>query len=861
MVIVDLPLGADPAAEAQAMQTALDDALTGLPVDVRRTSIATDSAPAGAASPSLELLADPTLPARAALVSGEWPRAPDEVAVAEPAAARLGLGPGDPLRIGDSEARITGVWRAADATDPAWSGDPAVASGMVDGAVGPVVVLDDSAIAEVPGLTARWTVTPQALGVATATELSDGLARIDAVVQGPAGTSSAGPARVSGGLKATLGGILSAVSGARGALTVPLVALGVIAAVIVGVVVFARGRAREQEVALLVARGARRSRVWARGVAEIAAASAVGALIGAVAGGLVAGAGPAGAAGAGCLLGAVLVGAAVEASTVRRASRGRTGRPRVVAATLLLVLLGLAVAAGLAVAQAIARGGIAVAGAPVDALAAAAPWLVLLTLCVLATQLTGPVASAAERGTRRGRGLATRLGVLQLAHRPHSILAGVLCLALASGVLALAATLAAGASARQEAAIAAVGADVRAELEAERAVDDSHPAPAIAALQDTLREAAPAVTADARVGDVDVRLLATTPDGFTSMEPTGDVAAALAALPAGEPAALTGDLTLDIVGDYTSPAVESSEPRSPTMIVRAWALDAAGVPQRIELGTVPADGETHRLTAPLAGAHSLLAVDVLGRGFAGGRAFVRLATDPAVALDSADEALSSTRALRFPTVAELPGEIPVVVTSELAARVDAPVGGILHLDVRGATAPVAVRVTGVVDALPGVGSGPGAALDLTTLTASLVEHRNAVLSPTTVLVRTDDAEASAAAIREWATHPVRVHIARDAGAAAVAGPALALFAGVALVGTLLGVLGFVVVMAGTARDRRSETVPLRSFGFDLAAQRRARIAETASAAVYALVAGALAGWATGAIIGPLLLPAIVGGAT
>ncbi|MFH8251608.1 FtsX-like permease family protein [Microbacterium sp. B2969] len=863
LVVVELPLDPRDATQPEALSSAIDDALAGLNVAVHRTTAATATATVDGAAASVGLLADESVPDRAELASGAWPATGDDVALGEPAARRLGLTAGDLLSVDGAELRVSGVWRADDPTDLSWSGDSAVASGMVDGVVGPVLMHDAATLAGAPRLRARWTVAPEVLTAGSAAELRTALDRIDAAAAGPAGVSNAGPVEITGGLGGTLARILAAVAGARIALTVPLVAFAVIAAVIAGVVVFALGRTRERELALLVARGARRRRVWIAAVAEITVAATLGAAVGALVA-VVARAPTALPTAALCAAAAIGVGAAVAAASVLRAPGSRARRARSTTVGLLFVLVGLAVVAGLAVAQAFARAGLIERGGRVDPLAVAAPWLVLLTLCLLVSLLTGPVAVAAERVTRRGRGLAARLGVLQLARRPHSVLAGVLCLALAAGVLALAATLATGARASADAAAAAVGADLRADLDASRTVDALAPAPSVADLraEPGVAGAEPALSTAARVGDLGVDLVATGPEAFAAMGADDETDALLDALPAVDAALVTGDtLTVQVTGEYAEGPVPSVVPRTPTMSVGAWAVDGAGSPRRIEVGIVPADGETHTLAAGLDGAARLLAVDVVGHGFAGGNsATVRLeVADDAgrIGLEPTGTALTSTRALRYSAVDDLPAEVPAVVSTALAARVDASVGSILHVDVQGASRPVTVRVEGIADFLPGVGSGPGVAVDLATLTAWLVGTRDAVLSPTTVLVDASDLAEASAAVRSWAAHPVQVAFARDA-ATSLAQPVLALFVGVALAGAVLGVLGFAVVMAAAARDRRAEAVPLRSFGFDRAAQRRARVAETAAASLFAITAGLLAGWATAEIISPVLLPSLTG---
>lgn len=879
-VVVTMPLTDDADAEATALADAIGDAVAGQPADVTTARLATAQTDTGGVS--LELLSDPGAPARAELAAGAWPDGPDEVALAEPAAARLDAAVGDTLSLtgaggtGDGaggDLRVVGVWRAVDPADPAWGGDPAVASGMTGDAIGPAIVHDDDALAGLPRLRTRVTVAADELTVASASGLLGAVNGVASVPESAAGETGAGPAVVDGGLAGTLARALSAVAGARVALLVPLAALALVAAIIVGVIVFALGRARADELALVIARGAARRSVWAGMIGEIATAGAAGGLVGAVAASFVAAPLDALAVGAIAAATATAIGAAVSAGAVARATRGPVRRSRPATVTMLVVTLALGAAAALAVAQAITHGGLVQPGGVVDPLAVAAPWLVLATLAVGLTLLAGPAAAGAERLSRRSRGFAARFGVLQLARRPHSVLAGVLCLVLGAAGLALSGALAVGVAAGDAAAAAATGADLRVEVDVPAALDERNPALPVDELRDAtgIAAVAPAVSAPAAVGDAALRLLALSPAGFAGLGNPEATAAQLARLGGLEAPPLTGDtLTVEVTATgpqgAASSSAEEAEAATPSVVVTAWALDDDGAPVRIDLGAAPADGSAHVLEAQRGTATRLLSVDIAGRNVPekGLSVSARIAdTAGPIALDAASATLSGTRAARL-SATDLPETVPAVITAALAAAVDAPVGGILHLDIRGTTRDVAVEVTAIVPSIAGIGAGAGAAVDAGTLSAALVAERSAVLIPATFFVTADAAPAAAttsaaeASVRGWATHPVRIERAADAGARPVSTPTLALTAAAAVVGALLGIVGFAAVFAGAARDRRAEAVPLRSFGFDLAAQRRARLVERLSAALYALVAGALAGAITAVIVAPLLLPSLTG---
>lgn len=873
-VVVTMPLGTD--AEVTALDDAIARTLEGQSVRLLIAGVATAVAEIDGAEVELDALADATVPDRATLVSGDWPSAASEVALAEPAATRLQVTTGDTLHLRGGDVTVVGVWRATDAADPAWAGDPAVASGETDGRIGPLLLSGADAVRDLAVPQQRTTIIPTTLTVASAASLERALVDTAAAVDGPVGTFASGRASHDGGLGATLARALAAAAGASAALTVPVAVLLAIGAVIVAVIAFALARGREGEAALLIARGARRRAVWGGMLAETAAAAVVGALVGGALALLVA---PpalalawAGVAG----VGAIVVTGAVAASGVARASGGPSPRSLPATAGMVLVVLGLAAAAGLALFQAAARGSLFAPDGSVDPLAAAAGWLTLLAFAAATVLLVGPAAALAERATRRTRGFAVRFGVLQLARRPHSVLAGVLSLVLAAAALAFCGTLALGAGGSDRAAQAAVGADIRVAVDAPATIDERNPALDVDALRGAAGIAAahPAVATTATIGDASLRVLAASAAGFASMDAADDTAELLQTLAADVGTPLASD-ELTVTVTATDPT-ELARDEVATVLVTAWALDDDGAPQRLDLGSVPADGEAHDLSVARGPATRLVYVDLAARNLGESPVSVTVTAadgDAAIALDPARGALTGSRAARFgapgaPPV-DQPTAIPAVLTTALATRVDAAVGTSLSLAIAGTTRDVTVEVTGVAEALPGIGSGPGVALDAGSLAAVLADARSSVLIPRTVFVTASDTTDTAAAdtaptadaaasVRAWATHPVRLTAAADAGARPISTPTLVLFAAAAVLAALLGAVGFGVVFARAAGDRRAEALPLRSFGFDDAAQRRARTAERAGAAVFAIIAGALAGIAAALPVAPILLPALTG---
>ena len=163
----------DPPAQAAAAASVLDRMIVPHGATWTRS---VETAPVDATGPTgpagvfgAVLLADDGVPERSALVSGAWPTDPEAIAAAgaddalpatlhSGAAAALGLEPGDLVDLGRSgRLLVVGTWIPIDPNEPAWFGEPAIATGVVDGGGGPFLVPEE-ALLDVPAATiVRWT--------------------------------------------------------------------------------------------------------------------------------------------------------------------------------------------------------------------------------------------------------------------------------------------------------------------------------------------------------------------------------------------------------------------------------------------------------------------------------------------------------------------------------------------------------------------------------------------------------------------------------------------------------------------------------------------------------------------------------
>ncbi|MDT0157428.1 hypothetical protein Q9R19_07315 [Microbacterium sp. ARD32] len=192
--------------------------------------------------------------------------------------------------------------------------------------------------------------------------------------------------------------------------------------------------------------------------------------------------------------------------------------------------------------------------------------------------------------------------------------------------------------------------------------------------------------------------------------------------------------------------------------------------------------------------------------------------------------------------------VPAEITRSLADRLAAGVGTVFTGKVRFAAEPVQFRVVRIVESLPSVGDGIGAAVEMAQLQAA-----GALVPPDELWVDSDHPAATARQLRTHATNPVRILTAAQVSAAPVTSVAPTALTAGALAAAVLGAVGFLAACSALIRARRGERDVLRSLG--LSPRRRALLqtGEIAGLAVYAVAAGAALGVAVAAVTLPLVL--------
>jgi predicted lysophospholipase L1 biosynthesis ABC-type transport system permease subunit len=473
----------------QAVRAAAEHAYSGLPTTVARSTRSGSYAlpdslrPPGAAAqeqPDLTLFASFD-PGRVEMVAGRWPqpaspqghgeRVQVQVAVAKRVADRLGLAPGDTIavtgRLDDTPsatAHVTGVYRPKDPDAPYWTLDPLGGDGVRNLAFttyGPLAVAAGSFG---PGLLApaetHWladadysTVTADRLD-ALRSRMTDTVGHFDQMPGIGAATAESELPDVIDGLQRTL-------QVSRSTVLIAALQLVVLAALALLLVARLLSTERENETALLAARGASRRRIIGLAAAE----SLLLALPGLVAAPLLAGPavrllmsrGPLADAGTEAAVQLppstwwVAAGTALACAVTMTLPSLRAGTelkaPRRKAATMLRGGMdgGLLVLAGVAYWQLTRRSegtGVLATGASalgVDPVLVAAPALALLAGTVLALRLLPPAARLGEHRASRSRGLSGALAGWQLSRRPGRGAgpALLLVLAVAMGVFAV----------------------------------------------------------------------------------------------------------------------------------------------------------------------------------------------------------------------------------------------------------------------------------------------------------------------------------------------------------------------------------------------------------------------------------------
>ncbi|HEX3516515.1 MAG TPA: ABC transporter permease [Trebonia sp.] len=593
---------------------------------------------------------------QAVLVSGHWPAAPGggqaaaiQAALPAAAAALLHVSAGDVLRLRDTVSQtvltfdVTGLFAPRPA-DSYWSLSYIPASGMsASGAgsttYGPLLVSEAAFGPALAVSSGSWTARPDLAAVGDG-ELNAMSASITTQSKSLLNASILGGAQLTTTLPALLSATATNLAVARSILVISALELLVLALAALLAVARLLVAQREEETALLIARGATRAQLTRLTAAEVVPLSVVTSVAGGIAGirlvGLLAGAGPLGQAGirlagqAGTWLDALVAALVVALIAVAallapvatpspgavRARRGRQALLAGVARTGLdIALVVLAVLAGWQLRQysALSDGGTA----GIDPVLALAPALALAAGSVATLRLL-PLAARATGGlAARGRGLTASLASWRFSRMPvrQGSAALLLVLAVATGTLAFAQHASWTRSASDQANFTA-GGDVQVNPPAALAPG------AVGALT-----AAPGVThsmalaADIQATPGDVVAIGSAqaapvvklrPD--ESPLPAGSLFRALtpsslpgAVLPAPPPGAPSGPIRFTATLDGVTPgaATGSSGGQLAAQLgpvtVTLTILDQSGAAYQVAAGPLAADGRPHALVASLGG--------------------------------------------------------------------------------------------------------------------------------------------------------------------------------------------------------------------------------------------------------------------
>ena len=223
---------------------------------------------------------------------------------------------------------------------------------------------------------------------------------------------------------------------------------------------------------------------------------------------------------------------------------------------------------------------------------------------------------------------------------------------------------------------------------------------------------------------------------------------------------------------------------------------------------------------------------------------VTVGSDTATLIAGPDAAVGLTESLPGRSGDTLPAQI----TAGLADRLGADPGTVFTARIRSINQPVSIEVAGVVDALPGVGTGLGIAID-----PAALEKRGLARPANELWLTSDHPQRTAERLRAQAVHPLRILTAAQVSAAPVTSVAPTMLTAGALVAALLGAIGFIAVSSATARSRRDERLVLRALGLASRARRVMSVGESAGIALYAIIAGAALGAAVAAAVLPIVL--------
>ncbi len=613
----------------------------------------TRGAPAGLRTQA-QIVSLPELARHAVLVSGTWPdgRGPGPVPVClpAPAARPLHLAVGQTRTLRDSASgqavtiRVTCIFRRTAPASPYWSLSPLGPSGVQQSGgfivYGPLVTSPPALAASgVPVISGAWLGMPDfsRLRAANLARLSS---QIAAASNGLA-TSLSGT-DVSTRLPAELNTLATSLVVARSQLVIGLLILLVSAGAALVLTVRMLTLQRGTEAALLAARGASRRQLAARGITDALLLTVPAFLVGPLIGGwlvtLLTSLRPlakvglrltpgqpasawlaAGAVAAGCAVIIALPSLRPPPSPLQQ--RSERGRQRAIAAAASagadLALVALAVGAGWQLAHYSGPVTFGVSGTiGIDPILVSAPVLALAAGTLLILRLLPLVTRLADAAAARGRGITVPVAAWQISRRPlrqaGPALLGVL--AVATAVVLLAETVSWHHSVQAQARFT-VGADARITLPPAASLPAGQVAEITSARGVLASTPVARTTFTVPQGGIATLLAvgARTPASLAAVSDDAGGLAGAALLrrlqPAGQPPGtlIPGRpallrITVRLAG---AGAGTGAGPRASAPELAVGLTDAAGVSYLVPVGTLPADGRGHQLTAAIAaGGHA-----------------------------------------------------------------------------------------------------------------------------------------------------------------------------------------------------------------------------------------------------------------
>ncbi|GAA4154786.1 FtsX-like permease family protein [Leifsonia shinshuensis] len=883
----------DLAAQDTEVRRTLGARFAGLPVAVAATFSA-PSVPVHGGRSALLLVSGDDLRQRVSLTQGRWPSAGaaggvQEAAVDAAFARSHSVGVGDRLVLDGPAAPVTvvvtGVWRPADPSAPAWFG---LTSGD-----GRIALPAAAATAASDGVVGRWVVTPDAPRTVAADlpRLHNALAGAAAELSGDSAAGSS-PFSTSGDAVATVAAMQRSVVALHAVIPVPLAVLAACSAIALVLLAQLLAGARRVETRLLRSRGVTIPALAGATAIESGLVALVATAIGTIAAQLVllVTTGPPSVA-LDLLLPPVLtIAVAIAAATLtvvfsaRAASESpgavEAGRGRTAVSAGLTVLA--VIAAAVTLWRFVAFGPTVGGGADtIDPTGVVAPAAVLCAIALIGLLLFGPASAAVERIAGAGRGVAGVLPARQVG-RGVALFAGpVALIVLAVGSLTFAAGYAGtfGGFLR-DSALLVNGAPVRVDL----GIGGSPHGPSDVSGADRLGRlpgvtaASPAVVDDGTVADTDVAVVAANASTLPALLPVGGYLLDTEALSRGITPPKPVEGASLAAGDLRATVAVRAAGGSVTVVgATAWLATATG--EVVPVGAVPAADGSVAFAVP-AGASRLVAVDVTAESVAGAddvtvtltgltAATARWVQAPSAfgagspfqpdgaatgasggsgALTARAASLTGDSGMRFVP----PGDaaLPLAVTTALAQDDSLQLGQ--RIEVRSPLGDVQGTVATIVPALPGTTAERAVLADLPALTAVLLRTSASVPRASSVWLATDDPAAVAAATRADAGSEATVTTASGAFVARFLGGAVASTWLGAAGCALLAVAAVAAAITAALRRRRGEVVVLRAVGLSGRQQAWARRLEVIGVACAAGVFGLLGGIVVVLLVGNTL---------